>query len=107
MMSEDGAPRSFGFFELLPAAQGGLPAGLEHSCLIHYGKGRNHRLDPTRLLRDPLVSLEQGGADLLFGWTYLDLGAGLRLGTPSYFVLERDGPVTHLAQPPQQTPEVR
>jgi len=104
LMNKEGTPRSFGFFELLPPAQDSLPVGLEHSCLIHYGRGRNRGLDPTSLLRDPLVSLEEGGADLLFGWTYLDLGAGLRLGTPSYFVLERDGPIKHLAQPPQQTP---
>ena len=97
---KDDAPRCFGFFTVLPRDQLGVPRGLEHSCLIHYGLGGNHPLDPTGRLRDPLVSLNEGDSDLLLGWSYLDLGAGMRLGTPSYFVLERDGPIACLAQPP-------
>jgi hypothetical protein len=31
----------------------------------------------------------------LLGWTYLDLGVG-RVGTPSYFVLEREGPLGYV-----------
>lgn len=100
MRTKDGSPHNFGFFEVLPPAQQGVPAGLEHSCLVHYGRGRNRRLDPTRLLRDPLVSLEQGSSNLLLGWSYIEFVAGLSLGTPSYFVLERDGPIGQLAQAP-------
>ena len=57
-------------------------------------------MDPVRRLRDPLVALNPGDPSLLLGWTYLDLGLGLRLGTPSFFSLELDGPLTHSAAAP-------
>ena len=103
MLTPEGEPRNFGFFEVLAAGQQRVPAGLEHACLVHYGRGRNRHLDPTRLLRDPLISLVRGSSDLLLGWSYLELVSGLNLGTPSYFVLERDRPVEQLAGSPLVT----
>ena len=65
-----------------------------------------YRLIRTRLPIDEasaprIVALVEGSADLLLGWSYVDLGGGL-LGTPSFFSLERDGPLTHHAVPPLQ-----
>jgi hypothetical protein len=36
-----------------------------------------------------------GSSDALLGWSYVDLGAW-RVGTPSYFTLERDRPLSKL-----------
>jgi hypothetical protein len=43
-------------------------------------------------MRDPIVALHEGSVDLLLGWSYLDLGFW-RMPTPSYFLLEREGPL--------------
>ncbi len=91
-----GAPRTFGHFEVVRATPHDVPPGCERGLLIDYGRGRNGRIDPIRWLRDPLVALEAGSAELLLGWSYLDLGVG-HLGTPSYFVLQRDIPLSHHA----------
>ena len=57
----------------------------------------NAALDPTQWLRDPVVALEEGSARLLLGWTYVAL-PGLKLSTPSFFSLERGGPVSDVAR---------
>ena len=54
--------------------------------------------DLTRLMRDPLIALNPGSNQLLLGWSYADLGFA-RLGTPSYFLLERERPLGHIAYP--------
>ena len=46
------------------------------------------RLDPSRMLFDPLVSLDPNTADLLLGYTYWSVGR-LRLNTPTWFALRR------------------
>tara|TARA_R110002073_G_scaffold177151_3_gene334998 strand:- start:33635 stop:34174 length:540 start_codon:yes stop_codon:yes gene_type:complete len=55
---------------------------------INYGLGTSG-LSPLRRLRDPLRSLDKDG-DLLLGRSLVDVGIARRLGTPSWFVLERD-----------------
>jgi len=100
MKRKDGSLKTFGFFEVVPAAEHSVHRGLEHGLLIHYGLGGNRAMDPVCRLRDPLVALNAGDPSLLLGWTYLDLGLGLRLGTPSFFSLELDGPLTHSAAAP-------
>jgi len=90
-----------------PILRGGVPVTFGHyvvveerpvedgpGLLLHYGLGKNGRLDPVRLLRDPLVALEAGSAELLLGFTYLEAGP-VRIGTPSFFTLEREGPLTY------------
>jgi hypothetical protein len=67
--------------------------------LLDYGLGGNGALDPTSLVRDPIVALTPGSADVLLGWTYLDLGFA-RVGTPSYFLLERHAPLVPDAPTP-------
>ena len=60
-----------------------------HPLILDYGSRRNFRLDPTRLVRDPLVAVDEGSVDWLLGRS--DLAGGLK--TPSYFLLERLGPL--------------
>ena len=91
----DGAPKTFGHFEVVAPRVPRDGPGL----LIDYSLGRNTRLDPAGLLRDPIVALDEGSAMRLLGCSYLDLG--LRIPTPSYFLLERLGPLDHIAAPPR------
>ena len=60
----------------------------EH-LVLDYGAGRALAM---RAVRDPLVALEAGSARLLLGRSDVVLGPA-RLATPSYFVLEREGPL--------------
>jgi hypothetical protein len=57
--------------------------------VLDYGAGRALAM---RAVRDPLVALEAGSAHLLLGRSDIALGTA-RLATPSYFVLEREGPL--------------
>jgi hypothetical protein len=91
----DGAPMSFGHFEVVaPRVQRDGPG-----LLIDYGLGRNVLLDPSRFLRDPIVALKPGNTERLLGFTYLDFS--FALPTPSYFLLERVGRLDHIAVPPR------
>jgi hypothetical protein len=92
------APRTFGHYRVVPAAGRKLPRPCGAGLLIDYGLGGNARLDPMRPLVDPLVAVEPGTSDLLLGWTYVDLGL-VRIGTPSFFTLERERRLTHVAAP--------
>lgn len=93
-----GLPFTFGHYAVVPldpAAGRRCRQGL----LLDYGRGGNG-FDPLHLVRDPVVALNPGSAELLLGWTYLQLGA-LRIPTPSYFLLERERPLTHRALAPR------
>ena len=90
-----GVPHTFGHFRVVAAAADELPAG---ALLLDYAQGGNARFDPLGCVRDPLVALSPGDPTRLLGWSYLSLG-GLRLGTPSYFLLERAAPVEHVPEP--------
>ena len=87
----EGAPFTFGPYVVgeLPAS---APRGLRQGLLIDYSPS------PGLLgrLRDPLVALNDGRVDLLLGWSYLDLWL-VRVPTPSYFLLEREGALQHVA----------
>jgi hypothetical protein len=69
---ERGRPVTFGHFRVVGAAG---------RVELDYGG-----------IRDPLVALDPGSAELLLGRSEIALG-GLRVGTPSYFVLQRGGPL--------------
>ena len=79
-----------------PKLRRGQPITFGHFTVRHdgahtvldYGAGANRRADPIRLLRDPLVALDAGSADRLLGASLLEVG-GVRVPTPSYFLLER------------------
>ncbi len=89
-----GVPWTFGHYLLvdLPAS---APRGLSHGLLIDYSpeRGLGGRL------RDPLVALEPGSVEQLLGWSYVDLW-GVCVPTPSYFLLEREGPLEHVVPAP-------
>ncbi len=91
---------TFGHFRVMPCDGYAMPVPVR-GLLLDYGLGGNARFDPSSRLRDPVVALVPGSADLLLGWSYLDLGFA-RLRTPSYFLLERHGPVTEIAVPPRR-----
>lgn len=78
------APVTFGPYHVThPEGGEDYDAGLT----IDYSCGGRARSAMARL-RDPIVAVNPGSADLLLGWTYVDLG-GPRLGTPSFFSLQR------------------
>ena len=94
-----GVPVTFGHFEVLPARGARVPHGVEQGVLLDYGRGKNGLFDPTRLVKDPVVARARAG-DVLLGWSYVALGP-LRLGTPSFFTLERGPRLTHVPRPPR------
>lgn len=81
-----GRPVIYGHFAVRADADGRV--------VLDYGAGeqRGHVLSPFSLVRDPLVSVQQGHPELLLGCSKLAVGARL-VPTPSYFTLERLGAV--------------
>jgi hypothetical protein len=90
----------FGHFLVAPARDYAMPRALPQALVLDYGRGGNPRFDPTSAVRDPIVAIHPGSAELLLGWTYLDFGA-FRAGTPSYFTLEAIGPIEKCFEPPR------
>lgn len=81
---EGGEPVTTGHYEVVRPEGVRAPSGFDRGLIIDYG-----------LLRDPLVAVEPGNADLLLGVSYLALGP-LCIETPTYFLLEREHPITHV-----------
>ena len=100
MLDSEGGPKTFGHFHVVGCGGLRTPKGADGGLMIHYGLGGNAAWDGIRLLRDPVVALSPGSVDRLLGWSYLDLGVSCP--TPSYFLLERLGPLDHVAWPPQR-----
>jgi hypothetical protein len=96
-----GAPWTFGHYVVRDLRPAECPIPIEKGVLLDYGAAGNPRLDPTALVRDPLVAVEPGSAELLLGWTYLRV-AGRSIGTPSFFALQREGPLDHVVRPPSR-----
>jgi len=93
-----GRPWTFGHFAVVTEPD---------RLLLDYGAGGNGRLDPLGLLRDPLVALQAGSVELLLGWSYLAIGPA-KIPTPSYFLLERAGPIERpVASPAELTGSLR
>lgn len=90
-----GAPWTFGHFRVSDAPAR-VPAGCR-GLLLDYGAFAS-RLDPMARLRDPVVAVNEGSADLLLGWSYLELGDRI-VPTPSFFTLEREEPVAYVPTP--------
>jgi len=98
--THDGVPATWGHFRVVPNDLDRYPSGTAgQGLLIDYGLGCNRRHSMLGLMRDPLVAVNAGSSDLLLGWSYLQLGSR-RIPTPSYFVLRRDCPLSHVAHPP-------
>jgi hypothetical protein len=83
----DDAPRRFGFYRVLPVDATSRDNAHLHAVLLDYDQGGNHRMDPSRGLRDYLVRVDRDNPDLYLGKAYYALGPG-RLAV-SYFLLER------------------
>jgi len=94
-MMRGGKLRTFGHYEVVSTDGQKMPCDVD-GLLIHYGLGKNPALDPIRRVRDPLVAIEAGSTELLLGWSYVDLGL-TTVGTPSFFALTRDVPLSHVA----------
>lgn len=100
-MMKRGERRTFGHYQVVDPAGYKMPKPCGGGLLIHYGLGGNRRFGLLPRLRDPIVAVNPDSADLLLGWSYLDLGF-VRFGTPSFFTLERDIELTHEASPPRK-----
>lgn len=88
-----GAPERFGGFEVVPMTERAPRAVSVGALLLDYSRAARSAVDPLRLVRDPLVALSPGNADVLLGWSYVAVGRGI--STPSYFLLEREHPLDH------------
>ena len=91
---------TFGHFRVVAPRGHRMPPGSDGGLLLDYGLGGNSLLDATTRLRDPIVALEAGSAELLLGWSYLDLG--VLVPTPSFFTLERHSAVTDPVPAPRR-----
>jgi len=80
------APKRFGFYEVAAVDATSRDNTYLHAVLLDYGKGGNAALDPTKGLRDYLVSVD-GSPDLYLGKAYYAVGP-LRVAT-NFFILER------------------
>lgn len=96
---QKGRPWTFGHYQVVAPSRPMPRIGMSRGLLIHYGLGGNGRWDPTGRLRDPIVAVNADRADLLLGWTYVDLGFAA-FGTPSFFSLEREGALQYVAPRP-------
>jgi hypothetical protein len=92
-----GVPVTAWHYEVVPPADLVTPRGCDRGLVIDYSLGANPALDPIRLSKDPLVALEPGNADVLLGVTWVGLGP-LAIETPTYFVLEREHRLDHVAE---------
>ena len=84
-------PRRFGFYSV--RRPGEIPARVdrryENAVLLDYSEPRqNFRLDPSRLLKDYVVQVDAGNADLYLGKAFLRAGPGRIFS--NFFLLERD-----------------
>jgi hypothetical protein len=98
-MTKGGEPITFGHYRVESLDLYVIPHQVRRGLMLDYGRGGNHGFDPTRFLRDPVVALTQGSVDCLLGWSYVDV-AGLRMGTPSFFLLERLRPLERVVPAP-------
>jgi hypothetical protein len=99
-LTRNGVPVTFGHFLVEPGARYHPPDRVGQGLVLDYGRGGNRKREGMFLVRDPIVAVTAGSVDLLLGWTYLELP--LRpVGTPSFFTLERDCPLTHVHYPPR------
>jgi hypothetical protein len=96
-----GAPLTFGHYRVVQPSGPRIYPGTDRGLLIHYGLGGNRRRDPLGRARDPIVAVNPGSAELLLGWTYLDLGRGPLIPTPSFFSLAPGESLQHSAAPPR------
>lgn len=83
-----GKPITFGHFKVVGCRGRNMPRGSDSGLLIDYGIPGKPMLEMTRFLRDPIVAIEADDPSVLFGWSYLELGART-VHTPSFFLLSQ------------------
>jgi len=84
---DDAAPKRFGFYEVAAVDPTRRDNAYLHAVLLDYGRGGNHRLDPTNGLRDYVIQVDADNPDLFLGKAYYAIGPA-RLST-NFFILER------------------
>lgn len=82
-----------------------MPPGFDRGLVIDYGRGENPPVT-MRFMKDPLVALEEGNADVLLGVSYAVIG-GRALETPTYFTLEREHPIDYVPFEPAKSQGLR
>ena len=99
-LRRNGRAVSFGHYRVVEPAARRIPTGCDRGLLIDYGI---YERGPMSRIRDPIVAVNAGSADLLLGWSYVDVGFGT-LGTPSFFTLQREGPLDEVVAAPITSP---
>ena len=97
-MMKRGRPFTFGHFEVRAPRPGEIPVPAQNALVLDYAGLPRANPIGLRALRDPVVALVPGSADVLLGWSFLDV-AGTAVGTPSFFLLEREGAVAYVPEP--------
>ena len=92
---KDGNPVCVWHYEVIEPRGVPMPKGFDRGLIIDYSRAENPLLDPTRLMKDPLVALTRGNYDELLGVSYAVVG-GVCLETPAYFTLERERPIAYV-----------
>lgn len=88
-----GVPRAAGHFTVRRACSGEIPVPASNALLLDYaGLPRVNALG-RRARREAIVALRAGSVERLLGWSYLDV-RGVAVGTPRFFLLEREGTVS-------------
>ncbi|MFO0750448.1 MAG: hypothetical protein U1F43_32975 [Myxococcota bacterium] len=90
---DHGRPRCVWHYEVIEPRGVPMPPDFDRGLVIDYSRGENRPWDPIRLSKDPLVALAAGDPTELIGVSYLVIG-GRCIETPTYFTLEREGPIT-------------
>jgi hypothetical protein len=101
-LTSQGVPVTTWPYEVVDPGDTHLAPGFTRGLVIDYGPFAG-AFDPLRVVKDPLVALEPRNADTLLGVSLVSLH-GACLETPTWFVLEREHPVTFVPPPFSPTP---
>lgn len=85
-----GRPVRYGHYRVRTSPDPHAPSDFTRGLLIDYGP--DNPMPPMRFIRDPLVAVNPGSAELLLGVSYLDLGP-LKTVLPTYFALTPGAPI--------------
>lgn len=99
MRRADGTPKTFGHYLVRDARSLKVARGYNAGIFLDYIAARNPLSDPGRFAAAPVVALNAGDPTLLLGWEYLKLGP-FSVPTPSYWLLEYEGPIEEIVAPP-------
>ena len=88
-----GRQRTFGHYEVKPAAGQPFPGGWQGGHYLDYAAAGNLWHDwPARTGHCPLVAVNPGSMDLLLGWEVFRIG-GVLVPLPDFWALQREGPL--------------